>query len=162
MTGTEVSVKALEMFNTRDKYCYIYGAKGEHISSREIAEELINTYPDYFEKYTDSQKEMIIADAVNKTAFDCSGFVCYCGKQPEKNSKGIIDSCLPTTISDWGFDGHGTAGTVLWKEGHIGINRGDGTFIHMAKELGGIEVGKISEYDWTVCGKLPDVDYSRP
>ena len=162
MTGTEVSVKALEMFNNRDKYCYLYGGKGESIVALEDVWVFFTNYPDYYKKYTVGQKDMIADDALGKTAYDCSGFVCYCGNQPERNSKGIIDSCLPTTISDWGFDGHGTAGTVLWKEGHIGINRGDGTFIHMAKELGGIEVGKISEYDWTVCGKLPGVDYSRP
>lgn len=162
MTGTEVSVKALEMFNSRDEYCYLYGGKGENIADHEDAEKFFKSYPDYYKKYTPGQKDMIVSDAIGKTAYDCSGFVCHCGNQPERNSKGIIDSCLPTTISDWGFDGHGTSGTVLWKEGHIGINRGDGTFIHMAKELGGIEVGRIADYDWTVCGKLPGIDYSRP
>lgn len=162
MTGTEVSVSALRLFEDRVNFAYIYGGKGEYISNESEVRKFFEMYPDYFSRYTDSQLNMIAADAVGKIIFDCSGMVCFCGNQPERNSKGIIDTCYPTTISDWGFDGHGTAGTVLWKEGHIGINRGDGTFIHMARELGGVEVGKISEYDWTVCGKLPDVDYSRP
>lgn len=159
MTGNEVSEKALKMYNERNNYAYLYGAKGEFGNEENITR-IIKTWNSYFKKYSKEEIEKIKNFCLGKTLFDCSGFICKILGAPDYNSATIIAKCNGTKVSDWGLDGKGTPGTIFWKSGHIGINRGDGTFLHMPTELHTIDVGKVSEYDWNVCGKWPNVEYS--
>ena len=159
MTGIEVANRALELYNQREKYAYLYGGKGQQ-GTEENINAIINAYPSYFKKYSADQIAQIKAFCKGKILFDCSGLVCEVLGIGDLDSGSLIKKCGATTIEDWGMDGKGTAGTLLWKQGHIGINRGDGTFIHIPTELHSIEAGRIADYNWTVCGKYPGIDYS--
>ena len=73
----QVCKKAIDMHLHRDLYCYIYGAKGELMSSEQRVWDFINAYPDHYKKFTSSELSEIVKNSVGRTAFDCSGFVDY-------------------------------------------------------------------------------------
>lgn len=155
-TGKEVSKKAFELWQNRANITYLYGAKGE-IGTEEFVRNMFKRYPDYFKKYSDGVKEQIVKECIGKRLFDCSGFVCYCADIPDVYSGKLLDDCIYTTA-----DYHeGEAGWLAWKPGHVGIDRGDGTFLHMYTELHTIEPCKFCEYNWQKQGKLKGVDYTK-
>ncbi len=154
-TGLEVSQRALEMFNEREKYAYLYGAKGE-LGTEEFIRYMFKQYPAYFSKYSAEQLEQIVEYSKGKILYDCSGFVCHCAGIGTSYSGKLMAECTKQTTDVK----EAQAGWLAWKQGHVGIDRGDGTFLHMYKELETIVADRFSNYDWQKQGRLKGVDYS--
>ncbi len=153
-TGLEVSARALEMYQKREKYAYLYGAKGEK-GTEEFIRSMFRKYPDYFSKYSDAQREDIVKYCKDKILYDCSGFVCHCAGIPNAFSgKLLADGSKKTkNMLD------GKAGWLCFKPGHVGIGRGDGTFLHIPSEMHTIEPVRFTDYDWTDMCRIAGVDY---
>lgn len=154
-TGFEVSQRALKMYNEREKYAYLYGAKGE-MGTEEFIRNKFKQYPSYFSKYTKEQLEEIVKYSLGKQLFDCSGFVCYCASIPDVYSGKLLEEGTNKTknMKD------GKAGWLCYKKGHVGIDRGDGTFLHIYKEMNTIEPVRFADYNWTDQCRLKGVEYS--
>lgn len=143
---------ALNLLYTRDDIAYFYGAKGQRLTD-DVMNILWNSYPGYFCKYNDDQKQYIFDYSRNKIGGDCSwltgtlfGDMTYSGAQREHCS-------AITTPKD------GVAGSLLYKPGHVGVDIGYGYFIHLPEEGRTVELGKISDYNWTESGRHKNVDY---
>lgn len=154
-TGKEVSARALEMYNNREKYAYLYGAKGE-MGTDSFVRSMFAAYPDYFAKYSAAQKEDIVKYCRGKILYDCSGFVCECAGIPDVYSGKLLDDGSRKTKNML----DGKEGWLCYKKGHVGIDRGDGTFLHIFGEMHTIEPKRFSDYDWTDQCRIAGVDYS--
>ncbi len=154
-TGKEVSAKALEMYNNREKYAYLYGAKGQ-IGTDDFVRSMFAAYPDYYSKYSDEMKEEIVKYCRGKILYDCSGFVCHCAGISDVYSGKLLEDGQKKTknMKD------GKEGWLCYKKGHVGIDRGDGTFLHIYGEMHTIEPKRFSDYDWTDQCQISGVDYS--
>ena len=155
-TGLEVSKRALDMYMKKEKYSYLYGgAKGER-GTEEFIRSMFQSYPQYFSKYSNDQKENIVKYCLGKILYDCSGFVCHCAGITHVYSGKLYQngSNKTTHILD------GKAGWLCYKTGHVGIDRGDGTFLHIPSEMHTIEPKRFSDYDWTDQCRIAGVDYS--
>lgn len=154
-TGKEVSARALEMYNNREKYAYLYGAKGE-TGTDSFVRSMFAAYPDYFSRYSNEMKEEIVKYCRGKKLYDCSGFVCECAGIPDVYSGKLYEdgSRKTTNMLD------GKEGWLCYKPGHVGIDRGDGTFLHIPTEMHTIEPVRFADYDWTHECRLAGVDYS--
>lgn len=123
---------------------YLYGAKGEFITTRAQVEYYFKAEPNYFAKYSTIEKEEIISNIIKDGGaycYDCSGFVgwvCTGDKQYSygqylnsvKDGRGYI---IEHTLSD------GVAGSILFTTfgglgRHIGIDIGYGFYLHMGYE----------------------------
>lgn len=154
-TGKEVSARALEMYNNREKYAYLYGTKGQ-IGTDDFVRSMFAVYPDYFAKYSAAQKEDIVNYCRGKILYDCSGFVCECAGIPDVYSGKLLDDGSRKTKNML----DGKEGWLCYKKGHVGIDRGDGTFLHIFGEMHTIEPKRFSDYDWTDQCRISGVDYS--
>lgn len=145
--------QGLYMFVHGKDYAYFYGAKGQ-ILTDDVMNYLIKAYPTHFARFTSEELERIKAYSIGKIGIDCSGFVSFCTGD-WSNSTGQIKNCSYVTddlVS-------GVAGSLLWKPSHIGIDVGYGYFLHCPIEGHTIEMGKISEYNWTKSGRSIMLDY---
>lgn len=166
-------LKAQWAFQHRNKFCYIYGAKGQKITSREIFERLWNAEPEYFKKYTPEEKEEIFRNSYGKFAYDCSGFVSYfCYPTLKTYSTGLYNQ-RAKEHEDWMKS---TAGSMLYTTfkgtgRHIGIDGGNGYFFDMGVEStnknvqAGIDSVRCRPFSifpnyWEHCFEHKDVDYS--
>jgi NurA-like 5'-3' nuclease len=153
----ETVKKALYAHTHADQFAYLYGADGQ-TGIDELVDEMVYMYSSHFKEVAKSYNttlENLIAEIKEfvrgKTCFDCSGFICYLvnDNKYDANSTALNGYCNKhTTISA------GVAGSLLWKQGHVGIDIGYGYFIHMPNELRSVEIGKNSEYDWKQSGEL--------
>ena len=154
-TGKEVSARALEMYNNREKYAYLYGAKGQ-AGTDDFVRSMFAAYPDYFSRYSSEMKEEIVKYCRGKILYDCSGFVCECAGIPDVYSGKLYEDGSRQTTNML----EGKEGWLCYRPGHVGIDRGDGTFLHMPSELHTIEPARFSDYNWTHECQLAGVDYS--
>ena len=171
-TWDEAIKNALRMYTQREKYVYLYGAKGTKLNTRADIEYFFRADPKYFARYSAEEKEQIIRNSLGKTAYDCSGFVgwaCTGDKQystgqygnnkfkTQNLASGIAGSCLYTT--------YGGAGR------HIGIDIGYGYCCDMAYEStdaniavgrAGVRLYKIMDgicpWEWSFQSKV--IDYT--
>ena len=171
-TWDEACKNALRMYPQREKYVYLYGAKGTKLNTRADIEYFFRAEPKYFARYSAEEKEQIIRNSLGKTAYDCSGFVgwaCTGDKQystgqygnnkfkTQNLASGIAGSCLYTT--------YGGAGR------HIGIDIGYGYCCDMAYEStdaniavgrAGVRLYKIMDgicpWEWSFQSKV--IDYT--
>lgn len=153
-TGKEVSARALEMYNEREKYAYLYGAKGQK-GTDAFVRSMFAAYPSYFARYSAAQKEEIVNYCRGKILYDCSGFVCECAGIPDAYSGKLLEDGSRKTKNMK----EGKEGWLCYKKGHVGIDRGDGTFLHIPTEMHTIEPARFSNYDWTDECRLAGVDY---
>lgn len=173
MRTWDTAVKnALRAYTQRDKYVYLYGAKGTKLNTRADIEYFFKAEPAYFARYSAAEKEQIIKNSLGKIAYDCSGFVgwlCTGDKQYSTGQfnnntfktkdlvAGVAGSCLYTT-----YGGRGR---------HIGIDIGYGYCCDMAYEStdaniaagkAGIRLYKISDgicaWEWSFRSRL--IDYA--
>lgn len=70
--------RASQMYDHRDEFCYLYGAKGLYLDSEKTIRNVMAGYPDYFSRYSEEEIKQIIKNSLGKVAFDCSGFVGAC------------------------------------------------------------------------------------
>ena len=145
-TWNKVIKNALYMLAHKNEYAYLYGCDGE-TGSDSLVDRQVATYPDHF-KGMDTQE---LKDYVRgKKCYDCSGAVHTWFGAIDQNSTALIGACKNVTTDL----ASGTAGNILWKKGHVGLDIGYGYFVHFPAEFHTIEIAKISEYDWQKSGQL--------
>ena len=154
--------RAYEVYNNRDHYCYLYGAKGIELT-RANFEYFKSAYPSYFAQYTAEQLEQYFQDNEGKIALDCSGFVNYCFDWlPKRYSKAYYDH-KQMEYESW-MQSEGGALLFTTRNGlgrHIGIDVGSGYFIDAASEMQGIRMLKFADFPnyWEHCFRAEDTDY---
>lgn len=156
---------------------YLYNSNGEILDTYDKAYLACKTnwelYPAHFEKYVTQQGykfEDLVEYVKGKKVFDCSSLVLafsqcegdiYDFYVKQDMSSGTIRQKMydVTSIAD------GLWGQVLWREGHVGIDIGNGIICDDACEFVGIR-----QYLWysqegyntgfVDSGKLPWIDYT--
>ena len=92
-----------------------------------------------------------------KMCFDCSGYIDWC-----MGYEGIHK------YSSWSFGGmtknpslaEGVAGSVLWKEGHVGLDIGYGASLQIGSYGNTIRLAMIGDDPWTSSHLITGVDYA--
>lgn len=170
----DVIAKAIELMelSLQGKVCYLYGAKGVWLTSEDQIRQYFRQEPNYFRKYSDSEKQQIISNSIGKYAMDCSALTGLCTGDMQW-SIGQINNCfkyntlaggptaslLFTTFSgvgrhiglDVGGTGHGQ-GLCM----HIGW---ESTDANVAKGLSGIVFEPIANRPWERSGQSNAVNY---
>ena len=153
-----VNQAALLVYANRDKYAYLYGANGE-IGSDALVDRLWKQYPEHFEKTVTGTGRTIknLKDHVRgKICYDCSSFICS-----------ITDA--PADLNSWMLHDHmivirspreGTAGSILWKPGHVAVGVGYGIVVDFANEFIDCRMYPLTNGRFTISGELDFVDYT--
>ena len=131
----EAVKRALRAYLSRDRYCYLYGAKGKRISCRGDVLSFFLAEPGYFSRYSAEEKEQIIRNSLGKTAYDCSGFTGWLCTGDRQYSAGQL-ACATYRTADLAS---GIAGSLLYTSyggtgRHVGIDMGYGFCLDMACE----------------------------
>lgn len=165
------------VYLNKEKFAYLFGANGQKPKDYAEAKELVDImwkyYPTHFENSvikTGHTKEELINHIIGKKCFDCSAFVCavtqYEGDIMTMQVLNDYSSSMlknvftkETTLMD------GNWGAVLWKNGHVALDVGNGLCMDFANEF-----VDVREYRFTVekpicnfavSGELPWVDYTN-
>lgn len=125
---------ALHAYVHRDKYVYLYGAKGV-LLTRDTIHNYFAMEPAYFARYNAEQREQIIRNSVGKVAYDCSGFVGWLCTGDKRYSLGQFENAHDKTQDLKA----GPAGSILittygGSGRHIGLDIGYGFCCDMAYE----------------------------
>ena len=157
---------ALRMYANKYKYAYLYGANGE-IGSRELVERLWAQYPEHFRETVTKQgktKEDLIQHVLGRNCYDCSSFVCavtQTNTYPHFTvTKDYASGGLHGVMSPRRTPVEGTAGSILWKPGHVALDIGHGMCIDFANEFIDMRLYDISTGNFVDDGELPWVDYT--
>ena len=157
MNWADVLGNAINIMENRDKYAYFYGAKGQTLTKK-LMDELVACSPEYFSKFSKKQLSDIYKFSLGKIGIDCSGFINLCCDQINW-STGYFEESLNKTdpVS-------GTWGNILYtthggKGRHIGLDVGQGRFLHAPAEMHSVEMGIIRLYDWEASGQIKGVSY---
>lgn len=169
----EVVKQARYIYINRDKFAYLYGANGERPNTREEAEMLVSTlwnmYPTHFNKSVigaGHTKEELINHIIGKKCFDCSAFICAVTEDEEHNFTDIVvqrdynSTSLRNLFNKTTPLSQGVAGSVLWKNGHVALDTGNGIAIDFANEFIDVRAYHLTDMNFTVSGQLPWVDYT--
>lgn len=154
----DVIGNAIDIWDNKDEYAYFYGAKGQRLTEK-LMQELVYCEKEYFKKYSEKDMEMIFLYSEGKIGLDCSGFIQTI-TDIHNYSTGFYNESLNKTdpVS-------GTWGNILYtthggKGRHIGLDIGEGRFLHFATEGHTCEMGFIKLYDWEGSGQIKGVSYS--
>lgn len=164
------------MYIHKQDFDYLYNSNGEILDTYDKAYKLCKQnwelYPSHFEKYV-TQKGYKFEDLVErvkgKKVFDCSSLILAFSQcqgdiydfyvKNDMSSLGIKNNLRNiTTIPD------GLWGQVLWKEGHVGADVGNGLIIDDCCEFVGIREYRFDDADgrntnFTLSGRLPWINY---
>lgn len=153
----DLIARAVDLYAMRDSYAYFYGAKGQVLTDS-VMETLWMCEPEYFSRYSAAEKEQIFDYSRMKTGIDCSGYInlIVCAHKPSYvyYSEGV-NKTTPQA-GTWGnmlFTTFGGTGR------HIGIDIGQGRFLHIPKELHTIELGIIKDYPWEHSAQFKGISY---
>lgn len=155
MIGAQLA--ALEK-GERAPYCYIYGGDGTIMTEKKIRA-LVKKYGkvhfDEMFKRTGKTVDDLVAHCVDKYGLDCSEFVCrVTGAPHDMNSAALIAACDLVT-----YPAAGVAGSVVWKNGHVGLDLGAGIVAEFCEEFTDIKMGLLKDRGFVKSGQLPWVDY---
>ena len=118
---------AYAMYVDRDNYAYFYGAKGQVLTDP-VMDALIAAEPEYFSKYSEADMKKIRKFSKGKIGLDCSGFVGKCV------------GCMEWSGALWGHCYNKStvmeckAGSILYRQGHVGLDLGYGYAMDMPIE----------------------------
>lgn len=155
----EIAKNALRFYVHRNNYAYLYGTDGQ-VGSDELVDKMVRRHTKHFERYSHTDIQALKEYVRGKICFDCSGFVHTLFGAPDRNAFGIISECettyqIPEQVTQ------SPEATVLWKPGHIGVDTGHGTFVHISTEFDTFKFGIIREYDWVKAGEWSEYcDYT--
>ena len=142
----KVIQKAYWFLENRDSIAYLYGGDGR-ICTEEYFDQWLLRYP---KRIRPEDVDRIRDYTVGKRIYDCSQLVVDCCQCPDMTSKGLISRCNPV-LEDLSL---GPEASILWREGHCGLDLGAGYAIDIPKEGETVRVRKISEGGWKKTGQL--------
>ena len=159
---------ALMIYANREKYAYLYGANGE-VGSDALVDKLWNLYNGHFamsviaKGYT---KQQLKDHVRGKICLDCSSFGCLVtqndttditklGVTNDYNSTMLHDMCKVRRTPK-----EGTAGSILWKQGHVALDVGYGLCVDFGNEFLDCRLYQLADGKFTDSGELPYVDYT--
>ncbi len=145
---------AFKLYVNRFRYIYFYGAKGE-LMTEPVMNQLIESYPEFYGKYSPEQIAEIKEKARGKIGLDCSGFITQISGI-YGNTAMLWEKCVNKTTPR-----EGVAGSMLYKKGHVGIDIGYGYEMEIGRVNETFEINKISERDFVSSGQLPYYDYGK-
>ena len=153
----DIISRAVDLYANRDKFAYFYGAKGQVLTPA-LIKSLMLSETEHFSQYSKKELEDIYYYSVGKIGIDCSGYINLLTGQ-NNWSTGYWEEALCKTdpIS-------GTWGNILYTTfggtgRHIGIDIGEGRFLHAPREMHTIEIGRIRDYAWEGSGQIKGVSY---
>lgn len=162
---------ALVIYANRHRYAYLYGANGE-IGSDALVDRLWNTYYGaHFKEVVEGRgytKQQLKDHVRGKICLDCSSFLCMItqndttditklGVTRDYNSDGLRGLFQKGTVRT---PREGTAGSMLWKKGHVAIDVGYGVCVEFASEFTDCRMRQIAGSDFVESGELNYVDYT--
>lgn len=153
----DIISRATDLYSARDSFAYFYGAKGQVLTPA-LIKELMLVETAYFSKYTKEELEEIYHYSVGKIGIDCSGFINLLTGRVNW-STGYWEESLNKTTPVAGTWGNILYTTFSGTGRHIGIDIGEGRFLHAAKEMHSIEIGFIRDYAWEGSGQIKGVSY---
>ena len=153
----DVISRAVDLYSRREDFAYFYGAKGCVLTDATIRT-LMAAEPLYFSQYTDKQIRDIYDYSIGKIGIDCSGYI------------NLLTGQFNWSTGYWtqsinrGSPCAGTWGNLLYTTfngtgRHVGIDIGEGRFLHAPKEMHTIEMGMIREYPWEGSGQIAGISY---
>lgn len=157
---------ALRMYANKDKYAYLYGANGE-MGSRDLVERLWAAYPEHYKQTVTNQgktKEDLIRHVTGRYCYDCSAFICavtQTSTYPHHTvTADYASGGLRGKMNPFRSTKESTAGSCLWKNGHVALDIGHGMCIDFANEFIDMRLYDISTGNFAGGGELPWVDYT--
>ena len=149
--------RAVDLYSKREDFAYMYGAKGCVLTDATI-KALMAAEPAYFSQYTPAELQQIYDFSIGKIGIDCSGFINLLTGQSNWSTGYWSESVNKTSPAA------GTWGNLLYTTfggtgRHVGIDIGEGRFLHAPKEMHTIEMGMISKYAWEGSGQIAGVSY---
>ena len=163
----QVCKTAEQMHLDRDKYVYLYGAKGVYLTKSRIWD-YMDMEPQHFSKFSDQEKQEIVVNSVSKTAFDCSGFACYCTGETGYSTEIFNKRTKETSLTD------GVAGQFLYTTWggtgrHIGLDAPgygfqldmgwESTNANIAKKKDSVHLARIKDVAWEHSFQTAAVNY---
>lgn len=137
---------------------YLYGANFEKADDA-LVDRLVQTYPVHYKTVLEQKGKTLqqLKDHVRgRFAADCSGFICAITEAPvDMSSAGLWKRTLVRTTPV-----EGPEASLLYKEGHVGLDIGTGYLVEMTAEFEDLRVTKIRSRDFTGSGRLPWIDYN--
>lgn len=162
------------IYLNRDRFAYLYGANGECPKTRAAAKKLVDglwaTYPTHFEAYVTQKgktRDQLIDHIVGKICYDCSSFVCAVTQSEGdiyalKIKTDYNSTTLHSLATDRTTPAKGLWGGMLWKQGHVAIDVGNGLAIDFGAEFADVREYRMSDpasTQFVDSGRLPWVDY---
>lgn len=161
---------ALQVYADRDHFAYLYGANGErpqnYAEAKALVDRLWSAYPSHFQSAVigaGHTKDELIGHIIGRQCFDCSSFICAITQSQypnlrvtsDYNSTGLINSCKVITTP-----AAGTAGSVLWRSGHVAYDVQFGMCVDFGNEFLDCRLYRIPDGRFVKSGQLPWVDYT--
>lgn len=137
---------------------YLYGANFDRADDA-LVNYLYSKYPTHYEEVLRRKGKTLdqLKDHVRgHFAADCSGFICAITEAPSDMSSGG----LWKKTTDRTTPVEGPEASLLWKNGHVGLDIGTGYLVEMVEEFEDLRVSRIRGRDFTGSGRLPWVDYT--
>lgn len=155
ITWDKVIKNALKMYMERDKYAYWYDIKGS-ILTDEAMDYIISIHPEHYARWSEPEIKALKAFSRGKIGYDCSGFIYAVS---EGLVGGSADGIYASCPIKWQNDLENWAGTVVHRDGHIGLDIGYGYSLHLPLEGHTIEMVWNRAYDWKNAGTIRGVNY---
>ena len=157
MNWADVIGNAIQIYQDKGNFAYFYGAKGQ-VLTQAVMDALVNCEKAYFTKYSPKELEAIYEYSRGKVGLDCSGFISEITHIQNWSTGFWQDSLNKTTpvLGTWGnvlYTTHGGKGR------HVGVDIGEGRFLHFPTELHSCEQGFIRAYDWEGSGQIKGISY---
>lgn len=165
------------VYLNRDGFAYLFGANGQKPRDYAEAEALVNVmwkyYPTHFESAVirlGHTKEELIRHIIGKKCFDCSAFVCAVTQyEGDISTMQVINdyssSMLKNVFTKETTLPEGNWGSVLWRNGHVAFDVGNGLCIDFANEFVDVREYRFNIEEplckFTLSGELPWVDYTN-
>lgn len=153
----DIISRATDLYADRSSFAYFYGAKGQ-VLTRKLMDSLVLAESAYFAKYTKDEMRNIYSYSIGRIGIDCSGLINLLTGRVNWSSGYWQESVNKTDPIS------GTWGNILYTTfggtgRHIGIDIGQGRFLHAPSEMHSIEMGYIRDYPWEGSGQLAGVSY---
>ena len=163
------------IYLNRDRFAYLYGANGEcpktYGEAKKLVDGLWSAYPSHFDQYVTKKgytRNQLIYHVIGRICYDCSAFVCAVTQsEGDIYDLRVVTDYSSSTLHNLGKNrttvANGLWGNMLWKQGHVAIDVGNGLAIDFGAEFADVREYRLSDPGSTVftdSSSLPWVDYT--